>query len=66
MAVVAAASNIPLAFHDRLSTHHLLIQSLLQSITQHQGMLNDPIAPTLKSELLNKMKVQLFLSVLEG
>ena len=73
MAVVAAASNIPLAFHDRLSPtirsvfpDSKLASKYHSASTKATCMLNGAIAPTLKSELLNKMKVQPFSICVDG
>ena len=75
MAVVAAASNIPLslAFHDRLSStiRSIFPDSKLTSkyhsaLTKATYMLNGAIAPTLKGKLLNRMKVQPFSICTDG
>ena len=62
MAVVAAASNIPLTFQDKLSPtiRNILPDSKLASkyhsaSTKATCMLNGAVAPTMKGELLDKM-----------
>jgi len=67
IAVVAAASNISLAFHDKLSPtiRSIYPDSKLEAkyhpaSTKATCMLNGAVAPMLKSELLSKMKVQPF------
>ena len=71
IAVVAAASNIPLVFHDKPSPTiwNIFPDSKLASKyhsapTKATCMLNGAVAPTLKGELLNKMRVQHFPFVL--
>ena len=73
IAVVAAASNIPLAFHDRLSPtirsifpDSKLATKYHSASTKATCMLNGAVAPMLKSELLNKMKVQPFSVCVDG
>ena len=73
MAVVAAASNIPLAFYDKLSPtiRNIFPDSKLASkyysaSTKATCMLNGATAPTLKGELLNKMRVQPFSIYVDG
>ena len=73
LVVVAAASNIPLAFHDKLSPtiRNVFPDSKLASkyhsaSTKATCMLNGAVAPTLKSELLNKMRVQPFSICVDG
>ena len=73
MAVVAAASNIPLAFYDKLSPMitnifpDFKLASKYHSVsTKATCMLNGSVASTLKSELLNKMRVQPFSIRVDG
>ena len=73
IAVVAAASNIPLVFHDKLSPTiwNIFPDSKLASkyhsaSTKATCMLNGAVAPTLKGELLNKMRVQPFSICVDG
>jgi len=73
IAVVAAASNIPLAFHDRLSPmiRNIFPDSKLatkyhSASTKATCMLNGAVAPTLKNELLDKMRTQPFSICVDG
>lgn len=73
MAVVAADSNILLTFYDKLSPtirnifpDSRLVSKYHSASTKATCMLNGAVAPTLKSKLLNKMRVQPFSICVDG
>lgn len=67
MAVISAASNIPLAFHDKLSPairscfpDSKTVQAYHSASTKATCMINGAIAPCLLSDLIKQMKQQPF------